>query len=150
MSQSTDRPSVSAGAVICDEQGRVLIVDPVYKPYWNLPGGGVEAGENAKDACRREVLEELGLDLEIGRLLVHATVSVPGREPREYFVFDGGVLSAARQQAIRLQESELGAFRFSRPEDITDEEIPPSARRMWDAALAARAGTETIELAVTL
>ncbi|MFD7615530.1 NUDIX domain-containing protein [Streptomyces sp. NPDC059802] len=149
MSQSTDRPNVSAGAVICDEQGRVLIVNPVYKPRWNLPGGGVGADEDPKEACRREVLEELALDLEIGRLLVHATLSVPGREPHEYFVFDGGVLTAAQQQAIRLQESELGDFRFSRPEDITDEEIPPAARRMWDAALAARAGTETIELAIT-
>ena len=106
MSQSTDRPNVSAGAVICDEQGRVLIVDPVYKPYWNLPGGGVEAGEDPKEACRREVMEELGLDLEIGRLLVHATLSVPGREPHEYFVFDGGVLSVAQQQAsILLSEA---------------------------------------------
>ncbi|MEU4077625.1 NUDIX hydrolase [Streptomyces venezuelae] len=149
MPQHTDRPNVSAGAVICDEQGRVLIVDPVYKPYWNLPGGGVEAGEDPKEACRREALEELGLDVEIGRLLVHATISVPGRDPHEYFVFDGGALTAAQQQAIRLQESELRDFRFAQPEDITDKEIPPAARRMWEAALAARAGTETIELAIT-
>jgi len=59
----TSLPSkhVAAGCVFLDEDGRVLLVEPVYKQPWELPGGGVEAGESPFDACRREVAEELGL-----------------------------------------------------------------------------------------
>ncbi|MCX4826677.1 NUDIX hydrolase [Streptomyces sp. NBC_01142] len=146
MEPTTARSNVSAGAVIVDDQDRVLIVDPVYKPYWNLPGGHVEPGEESQDACRREVREEIGLDLEPGRLLVRATIAVPGREAHEYFVYDCGVLSPEQQKSIRLQESELRDYRFSAPEDITEQEIPPAARPMWDAALTARAEGRTIEI----
>lgn len=149
MESTSARPAVSAAAVIGDDQGRVLIVDPVYKPYWNLPGGHVEDGETPREGCRRELEEELGLHLEPGDLLVRATMSVPGRATHTYYIFDGGVLSAEQQCLIRLQESELREYRFSVPADITVEEIPPAARPMWDAALVARAEKRTIELDIT-
>lgn len=49
--------------------GRVLLVDPIYKPDWDLPGGMAEANEPPADAVRRELREELGLDLQVGDLL---------------------------------------------------------------------------------
>ncbi|MFF3730789.1 NUDIX domain-containing protein [Streptomyces sp. NPDC002476] len=145
METTGSRPGVSAGAVIRDEQGRVLIVDPVDKPYWNLPGGHVEEGEEPHEACGREVREELGLNLPIGRLLVHAAVPAPGHT-HEYFVFDGGVISAGQQASIQLQESELRGFRFAAPGDITEKEIPPAARGMWEAALVALREGRTIDV----
>ncbi|WP_217231347.1 NUDIX domain-containing protein [Streptomyces anulatus] len=146
MGHNEGRSRVSAGAVIRDEHGRVLIVDPVYKPYWNLPGGAAEENEVPRETCRREVLEELNLDLDIGRLLVHATIAVADGAPRDYFIFDGGVLSARRQQDIRLQQSELGAFRFAAPGDLTDKDIAPFARQMWDSALLALSESRTIRI----
>jgi ADP-ribose pyrophosphatase YjhB (NUDIX family) len=64
--------SVRARAVILDGDGRLLLdrthhTDrPVF--YW-LPGGGVEPGETAQEALRRELIEEASLRIEVGRLL---------------------------------------------------------------------------------
>lgn len=46
------------------------MVEPTYKPYWDLPGGGVEEGESPRAAVEREVKEELGFTPIVGRLLV--------------------------------------------------------------------------------
>ncbi|WP_262379938.1 NUDIX domain-containing protein [Nonomuraea sp. PA05] len=64
------RKRVGTDALIRDEHGRVLLVDPVYKPDWDLPGGMAENNEPPAAAARREVKEELGLDLEIRSALV--------------------------------------------------------------------------------
>ena len=66
---SLARKRITATAFFRDEEGRVLLVNPVYKPAWDLPGGAAEADESPHAACRREVAEELGLDRPPGRLV---------------------------------------------------------------------------------
>src|SRR5258708_23595711 len=49
----------SAGALIFDRAGRLLILKPTYKSGWTIPGGVMEAdGETPRGACRREVRQE--------------------------------------------------------------------------------------------
>ena len=60
---------LSAKAVLLDEDGRVLLLDCTdpHRPglrWWELPGGGVEPGEDEVDALVREVLEETGLTVD--------------------------------------------------------------------------------------
>ena len=74
---SRARKRMAATALFRDAEGRVLVVDPVYKAAWDLPGGAVEADESPHAACRREVVEELGLDRPPGRVL--AVDWVPAR-----------------------------------------------------------------------
>ena len=50
-------------------QGRVLIHRAVNEDFWTLPGGRVELGEPAAETLRREMQEELGIEVEVGRLL---------------------------------------------------------------------------------
>jgi hypothetical protein len=52
---SLARKRMAATAFFRDDQGRVLLVNPVYKGTWDLPGGAVEAEESPHAACRREV-----------------------------------------------------------------------------------------------
>ncbi len=60
---------MGAGALIRNVAGRVLAVEPTYKKTWELPGGSVEADESPRAACIREIEEELGLRMDVGRLL---------------------------------------------------------------------------------
>jgi len=63
------RPSVY-GVVIHD--GKILL-SPQFKKGYDLPGGGVDLGENLEDAVAREVKEETGIDVEVqGLLTVHS------------------------------------------------------------------------------
>lgn len=60
----------SSCAVIFDSTGaRVLLTRRSDNGQWCLPGGGMDPGESAAEACSREVLEETGLVVEVGRLI---------------------------------------------------------------------------------
>jgi ADP-ribose pyrophosphatase YjhB (NUDIX family) len=60
------RFTVTAGAVVIDEEGRILLLSHVFRPGsgWGIPGGFMEKGEQPEEALRRELREEVGLELE--------------------------------------------------------------------------------------
>ena len=107
------RKFVTAGALFLDQHGQLLIVNPTYKPLWNIPGGYVEANESPRQGCRREVKEELGLDTSLDRLLcVEYSVGTGGRADKVVFIFYGGVLSDEEIARIRLPADELSEHKF--------------------------------------
>jgi 8-oxo-dGTP diphosphatase len=57
--------SVTAGAVVIDENGRILLLKHVFRAGsgWGIPGGFIKAGEQPEEAVRRELREEVGLEL---------------------------------------------------------------------------------------
>ncbi|WP_326594542.1 NUDIX hydrolase [Streptomyces sp. NBC_01803] len=137
------RLRASAGAVFFNHQGDILLVNPTYKPYWNLPGGQVDCGESPRNACSREVREELGIEPEIGLLLTVSWTGRAGQEDRIYFVFEGGELSPAEQAAITLQESELSEFAFYPPQEIDASVVPPHLADILRVTLRARSEKKT-------
>lgn len=128
----------SASALIRDRSGSaVLVVKPNYRAWWNVPGGIMEAGEPPHVCCAREVAEELGLELELGRLLV--VDWVPPNDVRKAwfgYVFDGGVLDDPAR--IRLQADELEGYEFVSAPALRERLTENTADRV-EAALAARA-----------
>lgn len=60
------------GAIIENEKGEVLLVKRKFEPqkgYWDLPGGFVRAGEDLEQSVKREVMEEIGVQVEIQRII---------------------------------------------------------------------------------
>ena len=110
---SLPRKRMAAGALLRDAQGRILIVEPTYRPHWLIPGGVVEVNESPLTACVREVLEETALRISPLRLLCvdHQAGDADSTEAM-HFIFDGGQLDAEQLGAIRLPPEELSAFRF--------------------------------------
>ena len=107
---------LSAAAIIRDDAGRVLVVKPNYRDYWTLPGGICEFGESPQAGCAREVAEEIGLQLPVGRMLavdwqLAREFYGPLARPAVYFVFDCGVLSSL--SGVRLQAEELDDCRLA-------------------------------------
>ena len=112
--RTQSRKRISADVLFRDAAGRILLVDPRYKPDWDLPGGMAEANEPPLDAARREVREELGIEYAGGQLLVVDWVSPHGPwDDSLAFVFDGGVMTADDQDQISLRDGELDGYRFS-------------------------------------
>jgi len=70
---------LAAYAVIVDEHDRLLLAlwNEASQPLWTLPGGGVELRETVEEGAVREVREETGYDVELGRLLGVDTLVVP-------------------------------------------------------------------------
>jgi len=67
------------GAVVTDGQGRLLMIKRGHEPgagLWSIPGGRIEPGETDAEALVREMLEETGLAVEVGRLI--GSVQRPG------------------------------------------------------------------------
>ena len=54
------RKRMAAGVLFRDKAGRVLLLEPSYKPSWEIPGGAVEADESPWATATRELSEELG------------------------------------------------------------------------------------------
>lgn len=141
------RKRVATGALIVDRHGNLLAVKPTYLDRWSIPGGVVEADESPRDGCVREVREELGLDLPIGRLIAVDYTSADARgDDSLQFLFDGGVLDDAQIASIRLPPEELAAFRFApRTEALELLGDGKLARRM-PACLAAYDAGRTLYL----
>ncbi|GAA2919891.1 MULTISPECIES: NUDIX hydrolase [Streptomycetaceae] len=139
--------TVASGVLLFDEQDRVLLVDPTYKPGWEFPGGVVEPGEAPAEAGIREVAEELGLRLRtVPKLLV---VDWEAPDPPAYgglrFLFDGGLLSGEDAAHLLLPGSELRGWRF-----VTEEEaagmLPPTRFERLRWALRARERATVLNL----
>jgi 8-oxo-dGTP diphosphatase len=106
---------VSAGALIFDGAGRLLILKPTYKSGWTIPGGVMEAdGETPWEACQREVAEECGLAVAAARL-----ACMDFRRPRLgnpggiRYLFDCGTFSDASLAGIVVQREEISEYQLA-------------------------------------
>ncbi len=140
------RIPASAGALIHDVEGRLLILKPTYKSGWTIPGGQLEEdGESPWEGCRREVREETGLTVGSGRLVCVDFLHPRPRRPGGLrFLFDCGTVGTEAADRIELQTEEISECRWVGPDEADALLSGPVGRRVGQA-LAAANGTLYLE-----
>jgi 8-oxo-dGTP pyrophosphatase MutT (NUDIX family) len=107
---------LATGVLVWDENGRLLMVKTHNRPTLILPGGLVEAGESPAVAGQREVWEEVGLNVSVGRLLAVHHLEAEGEKPSSVqFVFDSEPLVGS--PVLTLQKEEIAAAHWLEPAD---------------------------------
>ena len=128
------RFAVTAGAVISDERGRVLLLRHVLRrgSGWGIPGGFLEAGEQPEEAARRELREEAGVELEDVRLVHARTLPRPRQVETIFFA-----------RAANASNAHAASGEVSRAEWFAPDALPPGLpndqRRLIERVLKSRA-----------
>ena len=136
---------MAADCLFTDQAGRLLVLEPPYKPAWDLPGGMVERDESPRLAAQREVREEIGLDVEPGDLLAVDWIAQSGDFTEIVaFLFDGGVLAPADIDRIVTDPAEVKSFRFATL-DETEQLLDAEQFARVAAALTSRRSATYLE-----
>lgn len=100
----------SGGVIYRDKQGQILLVKQTYSEFWTIPGGSSIHLESPKECARREVAEELGIELPVKRLLLLEYHNHTGQRDFIHFIFDGGIIGQKQINQIVLQAEEIETF----------------------------------------
>jgi ADP-ribose pyrophosphatase YjhB (NUDIX family) len=125
------RPLTLGVRVMVIEEGRLLLVKPVYMDYWTLPGGGVKRGETLEQTARREVWEETGVRL--GSLTLLGLYDNFSEGKRDY---------VALFQAEFLSRENVSSWEVERAEFFHMEDLPtnlsPAVRQRLEERVSGR------------
>ncbi len=83
-------PRLAVAGIAFDARGRVLLAKRGQAPrkgLWSVPGGKVQFGETLAEACKREMREETGLEVDVGRrVTVLERICREGNDVTHHFV----------------------------------------------------------------
>jgi 8-oxo-dGTP diphosphatase len=126
-------PLVVTAAVI-EDRGKVLVAKRKrgdrFEGLWEFPGGKVEPGESPEDSLKRELLEELGVEVEVGeRLCGHPFLS--GEVPMELLVFrtrivDGDVVCRDHAELRWVEPGDLENYPLTEPDRCALADLFPA------------------------
>lgn len=120
-----------ACSALVERGGEYLLARRRDIGLWNLPGGGLEAGETVEEGLAREVREEVGVIIRIVRL-----VGVYSKPQKNEVVLSFLCKLATEDEPTTSDEiSEVGWFA---PDRIPEDTLPKHRQRVTDAALGQR------------
>lgn len=142
MNTVTPRKRLIAHALVLDAAGRVLLCETSFKPDFELPGGIVEPNESPRTGLEREIVEELGAPLTVGRpLLVDWLRPYLGWEDALELVFAAEQVSDAEAAALVPDGQEIVALHWVAPDVVSGVMTPFGADRVLTALRALSEGT---------
>lgn len=130
--------TLGARVMVMDSEGRFLLVRHTYQPGWILPGGGVERGESALAAARREVEEEAAI-VPIGPMTVHGFFSNHRDFPGDHLVVY--VLREFERRPFK-PNIEIADARFFHHEELPGSTTAGSRRRIAEIISGAEPSAE--------
>lgn len=109
--------------------GTVFLIRHTYVPGWQLPGGGVEAGETMEQALARELSEEGNIEITAPPLLrsLHFNARSSRRDHVGFYLVD-----TYRQTAPRLPDREIAEAGFFPLDELPAETTPATLRRIGE------------------
>lgn len=122
--------SIGVFGVIFDERKRVLLCHRRDYDLWNLPGGGLEAGESPHDALKREVFEETGLEVRSAKI-----VGVYTKPEQAEIVFSFTCSVAEGKIVLNDEADKIAYFEI---EALPANTSPKQIERIKDALLNSR------------
>jgi 8-oxo-dGTP diphosphatase len=131
MNSALPKKRLIAHVLMRDAHDRVLLCETQFKEDWELPGGIVEPLEPPRLGAAREVREELGIDLEIGRLLVVDWMPpYLGWDDAIEMIFDGGLVVEGDLAHWSLQPTEIKAVALTDLSTASQLLTPLAFRRL--------------------
>ena len=117
-------------AACFDEEGRIFLVRHSYVPGWHMPGGGVERGQTAEEALRRELREEGNLEIT-GALELLALYFNPRTSKRDDVAF---YRCTVRQSAPKAPDAEIVETGFFALDALPEGTTSAMRRRLDELA----------------
>jgi len=129
-------PEPTVGALIVDKQGKILLArSHKWFDKYTLPGGHIEVGESMADAVRREVKEEVGLDVEVVEmLLVQEAIFAPEFYKKKHFIFIDFYCKSKDQQ-VKLDHDEIQDYIWIYPGAAYNLKLDSFTRKTLDRFL---------------
>ena len=127
-------PEATVGALIVNGKGEILLVRS-YKwgSRYTVPGGHIELGEASEKAVRREVREEVGLEVEpIRLLLVQEAIYPEGYIKHEHFIFLD-YLCRTSSSDVKLDGKEIQEYLWTNPDDALQLDLESYTRNLVEA-----------------
>jgi nucleoside triphosphatase len=129
-------PEATVGALIVNSNGEILLVKS-YKwgSKYTVPGGHIELGERSEVAVRREVKEEVGLEVEPVRiLLVQEAIFPADYIKHEHYIFLD-YLCRATSPTVKLDGKEIQEYVWTNPNDVLRLELESFTRNLVEEYL---------------
>ena len=132
MSESKQKyPEPTVGALILNKSNEILLVKSYkWKDFWTVPGGHIEVGETAENAIKREVMEEVGLDITpIKLLLVQEAVYPKNFNLCKHFIFLD-YLCISKKMEVTLDNREIQEYIWTDPEKALEKNLEEYTRNL--------------------
>ena len=128
--QGLAKRAASANVIVENTQGELLVVKAHYKPYWSLPGGWIEDSDTPRQSAKRELAEEVGLEVDESSLELASVIDRISPHADTYLFVFRLIDQIDKSTKFKLQSDEIADFAW-----VTKAEIHEELHGRYNAAV---------------